>query len=307
MTDVLLATYNAEAYLEAQLESLLAQTLPVRILVRDDGSTDGTRSILERFRAANPQRIQLCEGQPTGAAKRNFLELVRASDADYMFFCDHDDVWHADKAEKTMDSMRALEAQHTKDKPLLVHTDLAVTTEDGKCIAASLMHYQRMDPRRKALRHLLCQNNVTGCTVMINRALADLFLRGMPQSCIMHDWWLALIAAALGEIGYVDEVTMDYRQHGDNAIGAKHVASFGYVLDRAAKADEVRALLHATCAQAAGFADVFKDVLNAAQNALCRDYAALPQRGKLERVITLCRCGTWKNGILRKVAQTYYI
>ena len=65
---------------------------------------------------------------------------------------------------------------------------------------------------------LLSQNVVTGCTVMVNRALLDL-AAPWPEAAVMHDWYLALVAACFGQIGLVEEATIDYRQHERNQVG----------------------------------------------------------------------------------------
>ena len=66
---------------------------------------------------------------------------------------------------------------------------------------------------------LLRHNLVTGCTLTCNRALLDLAMP-FPDRLVMHDWWLALVAAACGEIRFLEEPTVRYRQHGRNQVGA---------------------------------------------------------------------------------------
>jgi hypothetical protein len=56
----------------------------------------------------------------------------------------------------------------------------------------------------------------------VNRALLDLALP-FPPGISIHDWWLALIAAAAGDVVTLDEPTVRYRMHGANVIGAKRV------------------------------------------------------------------------------------
>jgi hypothetical protein len=68
------------------------------------------------------------------------------------------------------------------------------------------------------LQVLSTQNFVTGCAVLINRRLLE-FATPIPDAIILHDWWLALCAAACGRIGYIDEPLVQYRQHSRNQIG----------------------------------------------------------------------------------------
>ena len=115
--DILLATCNGALYLPEQLDSLLAQTCRGwRLLVRDDGSSDGTREILENYRSRHPDVIMIIpgEGQNLGACG-NFSCLLEQSDAPYIMFCDQDDVWLPDKIEITLTAMRELERQGEED------------------------------------------------------------------------------------------------------------------------------------------------------------------------------------------------
>src|SRR5699024_4749681 len=126
---------------------------------------------------------------------------------DYLMFADADDFWLPDKVEKTFAKMREMEREAGTGCPILVHTDLAVADGSLRVIAPSLFRYEKLSPQRNSLRELLAQNNVTGCTVMINRALRKL-IRQAPADAVMHDWWAALAAAAFGRIGVLDEPTI---------------------------------------------------------------------------------------------------
>src|SRR5215467_3608829 len=92
--EVLLATFNGERFLREQIDSVLAQDYPnLRVLARDDGSTDGTLDILREYQLRFPDRFRLLPiDQPAGSAKGNFLKLMQAASANYLCFCDQDDV-----------------------------------------------------------------------------------------------------------------------------------------------------------------------------------------------------------------------
>ncbi len=95
------------------------------------------------------------------------------------------------------------------------------------------MSYQHIDIKKNKLNNLLIQNTITGCTIMMNRKLAELCLP-IPTEAIMHDWWLGLVATEFGKIAYLDEATIKYRQHGENSVGAKKF-NFKYVLNNFSK------------------------------------------------------------------------
>jgi hypothetical protein len=104
--------------------------------------------------------------------------------------------------------------------PVLAHTDLKVVDENLNTIAPSFWAYSNLDPYRgNAFNRLLMQNVVTGCATVINRALARLAYP-IPPEALMHDWWLALVASAFGQIKTIPQKTVLYRQHADNQVGA---------------------------------------------------------------------------------------
>ena len=130
--DILLATYNGARFVERQIESVLEHVQPGwRILVRDDGSADGTVAVVQRIAACRPDCITLIAdgGQRLGAGG-NFARLLKYADADYVMFCDQDDVWLPSRIQKPLARMKTLEDGLGPDTPILVHTDLAVVDED---------------------------------------------------------------------------------------------------------------------------------------------------------------------------------
>lgn len=220
--DILLATFNGEKYLRQQLDSILCQTdSSWRLIVRDDCSTDGTVAIIEEYRQAFPGKIILLDngGLNLGSCQ-NFALLLQYASADYVMFCDQDDVWLPHKISATRTCMHSLEDEFGKESPLMVYTDLKVVGEDiDTVLADSTWEYQQLDPRNgKRLNRLLLHNIPTGCTMLVNRALRELALP-IPPEAVMHDWWIALVATAFGQSRYLTDPVILYRQHGTNAVG----------------------------------------------------------------------------------------
>ena len=192
-TEILVATYNGQRFLREQFDSLLAQTCKdFTIRIRDDGSTDNTAQIIEQYVECHPGRIILEEnGGETSGACANFSRLLEATDADYVFFCDQDDVWLPEKVETQRKQLMDLEEEHGEDTPLLVHSDLEVVDENLNTLDQSFWHYQYLCPEKmQTLNRLLVQNCVTGCATAVNKSLAKLGAP-IPSEAIMHDWWLA--------------------------------------------------------------------------------------------------------------------
>lgn len=298
---VLLATYNSAPYVEELISSILAQThKDLRLAVYDDLSADDT---VARVRAFSDPRVKLVTADTqSGGAAHNFFRALLGETDDYLMFADADDVWLPDKVEKTLARMQAMEQTYGKDIPLLVHTDLAVVDAHLKVIHPSLFTYERLSPRRKSLKNLLVQNNVTGCTVMINRALRSM-VETEPASTVMHDWWLALIAAAFGHIGVVEEATMLYRQHGDNEVGAYNASDPIAAAKKLARVQRTKAIYRSMFAQAGCFADTFEDRLSAEQLKLCREYASFSEKNKIEKILSVLRHGFYKNTLERNLGQ----
>lgn len=301
--DVLMATYNGARFLDQQIRSIVGQGhRNFRLLVRDDGSSDSTPSLLAGYRRRRPEQIVLVEHPrerlgPAGS----FSALLERSEADYVMFCDQDDVWLPERMEKTLRRMKQIERRDGPRQPVLVHTDLVVADESLRTLSDSFWKYQRLDPLGGGtLNRLLVQNVVTGCACMLNRALVRKAVP-IPPAARMHDWWVALVAAALGRVEPLREPTVIYRQHASNTLGAKRWGA-GHVIRRALDffaADGLARSLRSTQRQAEAFLDRFGPELPPRQREAVRAYARIDQSGALRRRLVLLRHGIHKSGWLR--------
>ncbi len=305
LVTVLLAVYNGEKYLAAQLDSILGGSFKnFNILIRDDGSTDNSLKIAENY-ANRYSQITVLQGEPTGSACRNFFELIKAADDDYVMFCDQDDYWLPDKIQKTFEKMLVTESGD-KQTPVLIHTDLSVADAELNIIAPSFFKFQAISPERSALNNLLVQNNVTGCTAMINRSLLNL-AKNVPDFCAMHDWWLALLAAAFGKTAYLDEPTMLYRQHGDNQVGAKKATGMDFIVRKIKTRKQTAANYRAAFAQANELLRLYGYKLTPKQRETVAAYAALAHGSKLKKIKTIRKYDFRKNTLVRTVGQYFSI
>ncbi|MEJ2247187.1 MAG: glycosyltransferase family 2 protein [Acidobacteriota bacterium] len=226
---ILLPTFNGEKYLAEQLDSLIGQSYENRIIVtRDDGSTDSTIEVISSYQAKFPDTFHSIENKGSNlGASSSFaflMKYVLAHKKDlglekaYMMFCDQDDIWAEKKVELEMQGMETAEKNY-EDIPVLVHSDLRVVSDSGELIAESFMHYQGLEPGKNKLRQILYCNLVTGCTALINEPLAEQSLP-IPETAVMHDWWLALVASAFGKLVLIHQPLVHYRQHPSNTLGA---------------------------------------------------------------------------------------
>ena len=222
---MLLATYNGERFLGEQLDSLLSQTVDdFEIFAHDDGSTDGTISILDEYKIRFGERLHIIEGKPLGGAKENFWFLLKNVEADVYFFCDQDDVWLPHKIEKERKELISLGGDPASAgcHPAVVFSDMLVCNEDLSVRAPSFLSYIGRDARVLTLGRVLLDNPAAGTSMAFNLALrslaasTDFDLSGVE----MHDGFLLLLAIACGKCRFIEEPLVCYRQHGTNEMGA---------------------------------------------------------------------------------------
>jgi glycosyltransferase involved in cell wall biosynthesis len=209
---VLISTYNGEAFLAAQLDSLLAQEgVAVEVFARDDGSSDATLAILADYAHHWPALARPLTGPNLGPAASFLTLLASAPDSfDGYAFCDQDDVWLPDKLARAMSSLGAA----GEDAPALYCSRVMCVDAALRPLGpAPIKHDSRFE-------HLLFENIAFGVTVVMNRPAAAL-VRAHPPGAgmIMHDWWCALTISAFGSVTYDPQPGVLYRQHGRNQIG----------------------------------------------------------------------------------------
>lgn len=313
LVTILLATYNGEKYLGQQLESIIEQTHQNwRIFISDDGSADGTIDLIKDYQKKYPKKIRLFDsGHRFGSACGNFFFLLQQavdSDSEYIMFCDQDDVWIRDKIALTLDEMKKTEEKTQPKQPVLVFTDLEVVDAQMRTIASSFMQYSKLRGDRIHLNYLLTQNVVTGCTVMINLHLGKLSLNFITkQDILMHDWWMALVAAAFGRIVYIDSKTVKYRQHSKNAVGAKNVNNLNYLLKKVFINNNIRNSMGRSMLQAKQFYGSYQNQLNTQDCFIVKAFGELGRYKKLYRIAFIIKYKLLKFGFFRKIAQIIWI
>ena len=215
---ILMSTYNGERFLAEQIESIRQQThTDWQLLIRDDGSKDSTREIIQdfcqkdnRIHFVNPDSVE-----NLGVIK-SFFHLLKHQMSDVYFFSDQDDVWLPEKVEMQLEEA----IKYDDNQPLLVYTDLKVVDQELNVVHESMIRTQS-DHANTELIQELTENTVTGGVSMINQALADLWTGQEVHDLLMHDWYLALLAAAFGHLVYIDRPSELYRQHSNNVLGAR--------------------------------------------------------------------------------------
>ena len=208
---ILLSTYNGEKFLREQLDSIIEQKgIEWNVLIRDDGSNDGTVLILDEY-SKRDKRFSYYVGENVGPAQ-SFMRLIENSpDANFYAFCDQDDVWDSDKLKVAVEILE----KEDECKPALYYSNLRIVDE-------KLNFYRLSHPVpyvQKNKYSALIENMATGCTMVFNKKALEYAKGALPSYCSMHDVWIYIICQMFGTVRYDFNAHMDYRQHGSNVVG----------------------------------------------------------------------------------------
>lgn len=214
---VLLSTYNGEAFLFEQLDSILSQKgVEVNLLIRDDGSSDTTHEILRKYEGRN-ENVKICLGNNVGCAEsfRILLNMAFSSNEQFDFyaFADQDDVWLPEKLTVACDKLKECDM----NRPSLYCSNLRVVDKDLNYIGMKYGSDQKLVTKGESL---VC-SMATGCTMVFNRKVLEIFHAYPPRQMVIHDLWILHTCLFLGEVFYDPNAYILYRQHGRNVIGAK--------------------------------------------------------------------------------------
>lgn len=288
---VLLATYNGEEYISEQLDSLLAQTYQNFVCyIHDDGSTDGTPSIIKEYTKKHPDKFIGLTYEKSGGAKNNFFSLMRKMEKRehlYYMFSDQDDVWMPEKIQILADEIKRI-SKDNPHRPSLVFSDLCVTDNQLKIKYDSFLRASGKNGTRTDFNFLLAENVVAGCSCIFNRALLNLAVVPVDlQNVYMHDWWIALIASAYGNIKYIDRPTVYYRQHDDNSVGTSARNSLNRKIDRIKKTLTLRIFFDAhndVMARSRQAKELEKIKLPSQYSDIVSEFASFENKNKITRV-----------------------
>lgn len=307
-TVVLLAACNGSGHLPELLASLQSQTdQDFTVLMQDDGSTDDTPKLLKNIALRDPRFTFGCEqGRHLGAAG-NFLSLVRQVKDAYVLFCDQDDIWEDDKIQVLKQAMKDQESEYGAKTPLLVHSDCSLINEEGKPIGESFFAHQGWDPGAVTLPRLLVQNNVTGCTLMMNPPLARLIAdNAKAKELFMHDWFIALTAASFGHISFIGEPLTRYRQHSDNAIGASKQSLPARALSALMNRDKAKRRILLTYTHTQVFRKLYEGKLPADALKIVDGYLATRRMRKIPRILAVRRLGCVMQSPVTRMGQLFF-
>ncbi|MBN9606992.1 MAG: glycosyltransferase [Actinomycetales bacterium] len=216
---VLLATRNGRAWLPEQLAGILGQEgVEVRVVVRDDDSSDGTRDWLGEL---GDPRVELrADHEASGSAAANFYRLLEGhqpAEGEYTAFADQDDVWLPGKLARAVERMREESADGFSSDVIAFHAD-------GR-------EYPLGKARPQRAFDFLLESPGPGSTFVLSPRLVALVrevLATRPEAHEIdyHDWLVYAIARSRGWRWVIDELPLlRYRQHEANAMGANSGAA----------------------------------------------------------------------------------
>jgi glycosyltransferase involved in cell wall biosynthesis len=213
VTGILLCTYNGANFLDEQLASIEQQThLAWRLMVSDDGSTDDTLDIIEKFRTRHPDRVSLVSGEGKGFV-RNFMSVAAspAFAASYWAFCDQDDIWEADKLARAVAEL----SNASPDIAALYCSRTQFVDEEGNSLG-----FSPVCMRAPSFQNALVQNISSGNTMVFNEVARKLLCAADNDALSFHDWLLYLVVTGCGGSVFYDLYpSIRYRQHGKNILG----------------------------------------------------------------------------------------
>lgn len=298
---IVMSTYNGDSYLKLQLNSLLEQTYKNwHLIIRDDGSNDDSLKIIKAY-SLKDKRIELISDS-LGNLKScqsfgNVMQYV-SHDAEYIMFCDQDDIWKPEKVEYTLREINILGSKYGFDLPLMVYGTYEMINEFGSKLPIPNPNYSEVP----SIKLLLTQNYIYGCTMMINSKLRDIILP-IPNTAENHDYWISLIAVLVeAKISYIEKPLLYYRQHANNVSGSYIDASFLKRIKRMFRNEEKKLFIRrlkmfkSLTIQVVGFED---------NKQLVRNFNSSFYKGKLNWLVFCLTNGIRRRGFLRTIL--YYL
>jgi hypothetical protein len=262
--------------------------------------------IIKSYKKKYPNKITIINTNTNcGSSASNFMELTKYAKADYVMYSDQDDVWLPNKVEETLLAMKKLEKENNKEIPILVFGNYTIVNEKLERINQFEKNNQ-ISKYNLEFNRLIVQNYVTGCLIMVNKALYKQIGK-YDKSILMHDWWIALIASSMGVIYHLDKELMLYRQHSNNVVGAVNIKSLKYrikkLLDPNTKYSQVKYKN-----QIELFNSRFRKKLDNKNKTIIDNYLSIfNTKNKFKRINILIKGKYLKSDFIRIIGQIFYI
>lgn len=210
-----MATYNGQKYLVEQLDSIINQTYHNwNLLIRDDNSTDKTLEIIQNYHKKDKRIKILKDNKGNLGIVRNFEELLKSSESEFIMFSDQDDIWVENKLDMYLKMIEKI-----KNKGFMIHSDAILFDKNKSNILKDTFISKKAINR--GLENVFFNYFVQGATILISKEIKN-FILPFPKEVYLHDRYIHLISELFFERIFVNKALIYYRQHGDNQIGAKN-------------------------------------------------------------------------------------
>lgn len=278
---ILMSTYNGGKYLTNQLYSLLQQTQNDWILyIRDDGSTDNTMAIIEKFMQLDKRIHLIQDNEKNLGAGKSFWKLLQYSNSEYTIFCDQDDIWFEKKLEELK---KFADNKLDIDKAGFVYCDAhAYSDELGVSISNSVSHLHAQE-----LKDFIFFNaGYQGCSILFNNSLLIL-AKKYTVDFYMHDDIISLLGIVFGKSFFLNKPLMLYRQHTKQVTGNTKKNKLDMLktfFDRNKTVINKAHYDEKIC-----FYNFYKDKINASDNQLFNNYFRYANASILSRILIIIR------------------
>ena len=207
LVSVVMATYNGGKYLTLQIESIIQQDYRnFELVIVDDCSSDNTQEIINKY-SAEHSYIRVVTNEKNVGYIKNFEKAMLLASGSLIALSDQDDIWDKRKLSVLVSCLGSHE---------MVYCNSTLIDEEGKPVGKILSDIRHQlsftDPLMLAIG-----STVHGNTMLFKKEVVERCIP-FPLVCA-HDFWLAFIAACKGEIKYIDQSLVLYRQHRENVFG----------------------------------------------------------------------------------------
>ncbi|EPE9488029.1 glycosyltransferase family 2 protein [Yersinia proxima] len=306
--DIVLATYNGEEYISEQIRSILDMDgfndVINQVIICDDNSKDRTLNIVKELIPSEKLTILTNDRGENYGPVKNFERGILSSTAEMVMLSDQDDYWEHNKLTAYLSKVSQLD----RERPFLIFSDLKVVDSTLNTLSNSFLQYQSIPcDWFKNIDNLLIQNVAPGCTMLFNRKLISHALP-LPENCVMHDWWLLLVAKATGDVEFIPDTYIKYRQHQRNQVGAKKNGLMNILWDFEKNKNKAKRNLFKTIKQMNSFKLNFHDVLSRSTNKKIDVWNAcfLQRTNPLKKIYLLMSCNLKKSSF-NKTLGLYYL
>lgn len=278
MIDILLATYNGEQYIKQQIYSLLSQTYEDwNLIIHDDGSSDNTISIVKSF-CQNDARVKFIEDSITfGNPAENFMHLLKYSNAEYIMFCDQDDIWFDNKIELMLSHMINLDS----NIPQVIYSNAYVWEPNNGIKGLATLTFPK-----NVESFLFLNSGMQGCVSLFNDKMRD-FLILWKGTCAMHDHLLHLTGLTLGKVTYLDTPLMLYRMHQNNVTGG--TATKIISLNKIIKNSKVPVIDKSHYNAVRKFVEIYQNYIGEDKLNVINQYMSMPEKNIFQRWKTIIK------------------